>query len=364
MKKAKIIPTLISLAAGGLFGFFIASTGVDAGKDLPMEVFVLWGIAFLPAIVLIIAAHEVGHALAGISQNFDFRMFVVGPFMWDKEQDGWKFKWNKNVNVAGGMVICLPRGTEDLKKRFVVYGAGGPLASLLLTGLSYTLYAVLPAGAYVGYTLQLIAFLSALIFVGTIIPFTTGGFTSDGGRILNLLRGGDRSRFELLILTLISQTISGVRPRLLNWQELTEAEQLGHKLNSPFSVYIQSYFFSSAWDKGDLELAEQHLLNYIAGFESIPEGIRNAVWLDATLFFAIARKDREKAERYWKKFKPSAILPKAQISAAEAALLLLDGKAPEATEKINAALRELPNMLDRGAAIALRERLIRLNQAA
>ncbi len=76
MKKTKIIPTLVSLVVGGLFGFLIASTGVDAAKDLPVEVFVLWGIAFLPVIVLVIAAHEAGHAVAGISQNFDFRMVV------------------------------------------------------------------------------------------------------------------------------------------------------------------------------------------------------------------------------------------------------------------------------------------------
>jgi hypothetical protein len=37
--------------------------------------------------------------------NFDFRMYVVGPLLWDKEEKGWRFKWNKIVNTFGGFVI-------------------------------------------------------------------------------------------------------------------------------------------------------------------------------------------------------------------------------------------------------------------
>jgi hypothetical protein len=363
MKKTKIIPSLVSLVVGGLFGFLIASAGVDAAKDLPVEVFVLWGISFLPVIVLVIAAHEAGHAVAGISQNFDFRMFVVGPFMWDKEQHGWKFKWNKNVNVAGGMVICLPRDTEDLKKRFMVYGAGGPLASLLLTVVGYVFHIVLPSGSYLGYLFLLIALLSFLIFVVTIIPMQVGGFTTDGGRILNLLRGGERAQFETLLIKLITQSTAGVRPALLNWQDLVEADHLGRKLNSPFHIYIQSYFFQSAWDKGDLEMAHQHLLAYVAGSESIPKGLRGMVWLDAALFFAVAKQDYAQARTYWQNFIPSAIIPKAQIHAVEAALLLEENR-QQAAEKIDTAVRELPNMLDRGAALALHDLLLVLKGVA
>jgi len=38
-------------------------------------------------------------------------MYVIGPFLWAKEQNNWLFKWNKNVNTAGGLVICLPTDT-------------------------------------------------------------------------------------------------------------------------------------------------------------------------------------------------------------------------------------------------------------
>lgn len=362
-KKSKIIGFVLMMILCGGLGFLIGKLGFQAGKTLPGSVALMLGIAFIPAFFLVIGFHEAGHAVAGVWQKFDFRMYVVGPFMWDKEQEGWKFKWNKNVNTAGGMVICMPTGTENLKNRFSIYAAGGPIASLILAGLFYGFYLLLPAASSLGFLFLLIAFFSLLIFVVTIIPLHMGGFTSDGGRILNLQRGGESARFEVLMLKILSQSSGGVRPGLLDWNELEEASQLGQKLNSPFAVYIQSFFHQSAWDKGNLDLAEQHLMAYIADSESIPDGIRSIVWLDAAFFYAAAKNDLPKALDYWNRFKPSAIVPKAQVFATEAAINTLEIKAAEAHSKIDLALAELPNMMDRGTALALKDKLLSLKNA-
>jgi len=66
----------------------------------------------------VIAVHEMGHAIAGIAVKFDFKTYVVGPFMWEKDEIGWRFKWNRNVNTAGGLVICMPIGTENYPNDF------------------------------------------------------------------------------------------------------------------------------------------------------------------------------------------------------------------------------------------------------
>ncbi len=359
-KKSKIIPFLLMMALCGTIGYFIGKAGSQAGKDLPDGVALMWALAFIPVFFLVIGFHEAGHAVAGVWQNFDFRMYVVGPFMWDKEQEGWKFKWNKNVNTAGGMVICMPTGTENLKKRFSVYAAGGPVASLVLAGLCYAFYLLVPS--MIGFLFLLIAFFSLLIFGVTIIPFHMGGFTSDGGRILNLLRGGEAALFEVLTLKIISQSAGGLRPSLLDWNELNQASKLGQKLNSPFAVYIKSFFHQSAWDKGNLETAEEYLQAYVDESESIPDGIRGMVWLDAAFFYAMAKKDLGKAKEYWSQFKPSAIIPKAQVFATEAAILVLEDK-KEANSKIEMALDQLSNMIDRGAAIALKDKLLLLKNS-
>ncbi|MFM8744893.1 MAG: site-2 protease family protein, partial [Cytophagales bacterium] len=296
--KSKVLPTVIMMATGGAIGFAAAYYGMEAGNKLPGEVVLLLAIAAVPVFFFVVGIHEAGHAFAGVWQKFDFRMYVIGPFLWDKEQDGWKFKWNKNVNTAGGMVICLPTGTYDLKKRFTIYAAGGPLASLLLMLTAMLLFRI-AAPLTISYVFFLIAAFSFLIFLVTALPFHTGGFTSDGGRILNLQRGGDISRFEMLVLKIVSETTGGLRPSLLNWAELEEASALAKKLNAPFGVYLHSYFHQSAWDRGDIDAAEKHLLSYVDEINAMPDGIRNVVWCDAAFFYAFAKHDLDKAMYYW-----------------------------------------------------------------
>jgi hypothetical protein len=211
--------------------------------------------------------------------------------------------------------------------------------------------------ALISYLFLLIAAFSILIFLVTALPFHAGGFTSDGGRILNLQRGGDASRFELLILKIVSETTGGYRASQLNLVELEEAAELAKKLNAPFGVYLHSYFHQAAWDKGDIAKAEQHLLDYIAGIDAIPDGVKSMVWCDAAFFYAFEKRDLEKATHYWQQFKPSAVVPNALVLATEVAIERLKNDTTAGLSKIEKALKDLPNMLDRGAASILRERL-------
>lgn len=356
-KRSKIFQIAVGMVLGGGIGFASAYYGMKAGRELPDEVLLLCGIAAIPVFFFLIGFHELGHAVAGISQKFEFRMYVIGPFLWEKEQDGWKFKWNKNVNTAGGMVICLPTGTDNLKKRFLIYAAGGPAASFLLTLFAFLLFKILTP-ATVSYVFVMIAAISFLIFWLTALPFHAGGSTSDGGRILNLQRGGDVSRFELLILKIVSETTGGLRPSKLNWAELEEASALAKKLNAPFGAYVHGYFHQAVWDKGDIEAAEQHLLDYVNEIDAMPDGIKNVVWCEAAFFYAFAKHDLDKALYYWKQFKPSAMVPKALVLATELAIDRLENNRNADYAKLEIALGELPNMLDKGAATVLAERLL------
>lgn len=198
---------------------------------------------------------------------------------------------------------------------------------------------------------------STLIFLVTAIPLHMGGFYTDGARIMRLQRGGDVARFEILTLKIITSASSGVRPKLLNMAEIEEAQALATKLNEPFGVYLLSFLHQAAFDQGDLEKAEKHLQDYIEAAEQIPEGIRNLVWLDAAFFYAYGKKDLAQAEYFWSKFKPSALIPQAQILATEAVIHVLKQDFDKAGAAIAAAKLALPNMLDKGAALVLAERL-------
>jgi len=325
-------------------------------------------VGLVPAMVVAIAVHEAGHALAGRLVNFKLRMYVVGPFMWDKEETGWRFKWNTNVNLFGGMVISLPDTTENLARRFSVYALGGPAVSLFFALFAFGAKVALGAWGVDHATtfgssiLGIFGFFSLLIFIMTAIPFHTGGFYTDGARAIRFLSGGDTARFELLLMKIFSSSSGGVRPRQLNLDELEEAQALAAKLNAPMGVYLLGYRHQLAFDLGEYDEAEKYLIDYMAQVENIPPGIRNAVWLDAAYFYAVARNDLQRAQLYWQRFSPTALLPKAQISATAAAIDLLAGNFPTAAEHIKTALKELPNMIDRGVARALKERLLRMQK--
>jgi Peptidase family M50 len=368
----KAISLLVLVTFGAVAGFFIGKWGASFGQNakataVPSSVMIALPVLFILSFLIVIAIHEGGHALAGVWMKFDFRMYVVGPFMWNKQQTGWQFKWNKNVNTAGGMVICMPVGSENLSKRFSIYAAGGPAASLALAGFAYAIALLLPG---IETSIQILhlfflitALLSLMIFAVTSIPMHMGGFYSDGARILRLNRGGDKARFDILILQIITGSAGGIRPKLLSISDLEEASKLANQLKEPFGVYLLSYFHQAAFDEGDMVMAENYLLEYVSKADAIPAGIRNAVWLDAAFFYAIVKSDLEKSNFYWNQFKPTAMIPKAQVFATEAAMSYLKNDLEKTTSAIESAIKELPDMLDKGVAIALEEKMLNLKSA-
>ncbi|WP_462249784.1 M50 family metallopeptidase [Ferruginibacter sp.] len=346
-------------------GFFAGKIGFSASAAaISKTTLITLALLFVPIFFIVIGIHEAGHALAGVWLNFDFRTYIVGPFMWDKEQTGWKFKWNKNVNTAGGLVVCLPVSTENLSKRFSIYAASGPIASLLLAALTYGIFRLISitgTGVEItAYSFFVISILSLVIFIATAIPMHIGGFSSDGARVLRLMGGGDKARFETLVIKIIADSTGGLRPKLLNINELTEAQILAKKLKAPFGVYLHGHFHQAAFDNGNIEKAEQHLLDYIKEADEIPQGIRNGVWLDAAFFYAFAKQDIDVATKYWNEFKPTAIIPKAQVFATEAAMSVLINENDISLRKIEASLNEIHNMIDKGGAVALQEKLLQL----
>lgn len=349
-------------------GYWIGKMGASSLNSISPKVMITLAVLVIPLFFIAIGIHEAGHAFAGIRVRFDFRMYVVGPLMWTRNQEGWTFKWNKNVNTAGGMVICIPTDTQNLQKRFSIYAAGGPVASLVLALLAYGAYYWISSTInmqhvllqIIAYSLLIMAFLSLVIFLLTAIPMHFGGFSSDGARVLRFLRGRDRARLEILMLRIIASSTSGIRPRSLDVGTLQEALALATKLHSHFGVYLHSYLHQVAFDQHDLPLAEKHLLDYIQEADAIPQGLRNMVWLDAAFFYAFGKNDLEEAQKYWQQFKPTGMIPKALVFATEAALAALQNDSDLALKKIDSALQEIPDVMDKGAGMALQDKLLEL----
>lgn len=368
---SKIIAIILFMMIGAAAGFFGAKAGGAAASSMPAPVLITLAILIIPTFFLVIALHEGGHALAGVWMNFDFRMYVVGPFLWDKEPRGWKFKWNKNVNISGGLVICIPTGTHDVSKRFSIYAAGGPVASLLTALLAYGIYLLCQQAAFGSQAGQIftywwmgIAFLSAAIFLVTSIPLHAGGFSSDGARIIRFLRGGDTARFEVLLLKMISSSMAGNRPAQLNREELKEAQALAIKLDAPMGIYIHYFFYQAALDRHEWDLAEAHLNEYLQEVDAIPEGMRGSVWIEAAFFYAYVRKDLSRANEHFIKYKSSALIPLAMVYATQAAMAILNNELKEAGVLVDKATKEIPKMMDRGIANVLEEKIYAMKEQA
>lgn len=369
--STQVLMFFLFILIGGAVGYLVGKFLIKGSSVVPGSVLVAMLILFIPAFLIVIAVHELGHVSAGLLMNFEFKSITVGPLMWEKEQGRLRFKWNRNVNTAGGLALCLPTGSHNLAKRFAFYAAGGPLASILLaiTGFVCNRY-VFNADADSGTAVLIIkwfvkeiAFLSAVIGLVTLIPLHAGGFSSDGARIINLLKGGDSSRFELLILKIFGAATSGVRPALYNMDDLNEAQALAVKLKAPFGVYIHSFLHQAAFDRGDFNTAEMYLQQYIENADAVPDGVRGMVWLDAAFFYAYVRKDLGQATYYFKQFKPAAMIPKAQVAATEAAMALLQSEWTTASSAISSAEKALADMIDRGNAVALKEKLLLMEEA-
>jgi hypothetical protein len=308
-----------------------------------------------------IAWHEWGHVLAGLSQNFEFRLISVGPLMLEKELGKLKFKWNTNFNLYGGLALCLPTNQNQLIKRFAVFAAGGPLASLLLGVLMmlFLIWKPLDTSVVFLYYLKSFIFLTCVtsfcIALMTSIPMQADGFTTDGGRILNLLKGGPAAQVEAALLHAVSQGASGIRPALIDPTPIHSALDL--PVDSPFKPYLNAILYQHYQDKGDLENAGKFLEQYLAGAHAVPQGYLAILYLEKAWFEARYHNQAAVARDYFSREKIGVIVPKSLVLRAEAAIALAEGNHALAATKIQEAIDELPKLMDRGAAIAEKESL-------
>lgn len=367
MKNKKTIKSILgflgALLIGGGIGYVAAkvSIGDSAGDsiDHPIQIKLLIIPLGILAFFITIAFHELGHVFAGLSQKFKFRLMTVGPFMFEKELDKIIFKWNTNVNTFGGLALCLPEDQVNLIKRYAIFIAGGPLASILLGILTAAPLLLIdfdlnhPAVYLFDFFLFLICVMTFCIAVATLLPYHTDGFTSDGGKMLTLLRGGQNAEVEVILLSHIAGAAAGTRPALY------DAQQMHYALNLPVEYASKPYFhgllYSHYQDIKDLDKASYHLQEYLKGVDGVPEGVRAALYLEKAWFEARYNKNAELAKEYFSKEKFGPMIPKSQILRTEAAIAFAEGMHELAAAKVSEAIQELPKALDKGSAIAVKE---------
>jgi len=219
--------------------------------------------------------------------------------------------------------------------------AGGPLASF---ALALAAWAPLALGTslppLVDVVLGITALISAGLGVVTIIPMRSGGFASDGGRLLRLVRGGPVAERESAMLPLIALSTAETPPR--EWpREMVEAVVALRDGSSDECVgNLMAYY--RALDTGDVALAARRMERTLETLDAVPPALAPSVHLEAA-FFAAHRGDGARAREHLARVTEKAygVKPYDRDRAA-AAIAVAEGDLSLARELAERALAGLP----------------------
>jgi len=308
------------------------------------------------AIWVTIAIHELGHLCAGLAQGFRVALYIAGFLGVRGTKHGVRFFVNRQVSLMGGLAATFPERMEsgpELRRKFARIVAAGPLASLLLSvvALSALTFVRQNLGESPSLIARMsIAFLlftsgiSGVIFLATMIPTVAGGFMSDGARLLSLLNGGERGRYEeatLAVTALLGAgKLPGEYPTDLRERLMTRTPDSLLGLNGHFIN------FSCHLDRGETEqaLPLAHLIQ--ENISAVPSAFQGHYLKDVAFFYAFLSQDAEAAHACWNTIQKSSEKdPDAATFRVKAALALLDGTATEAigfVEKGLAKIADLP----------------------
>ncbi len=137
-----------------------------------------------------LAAHELGHLLAGRWVGFEFLNIQVGPFCLDRPLRTWRATWQPLAFGFGGRATMLFHGRHHLPRRTAIFAAGGPAANLLLAAFAGLGSATAqPTSAIAALSVGILnacAIEGVLLCVYNLIPIRVAG--NDGARILEALQ--------------------------------------------------------------------------------------------------------------------------------------------------------------------------------
>jgi hypothetical protein len=356
----RALPTVVIFFLGAAGGYIAARGGLRALPELgfsPLQTAILF--ALVPLLyMLCVAAHELGHVLGGRLADFRMLLLIVGPLRIDRAGDGLRAGFNRNILLGGGLAAMVPEGLHDLRRRAVVMVAGGPLLSLMVGAQFLALYqatspALLRADAAFVAKLTALAFLiiggaSLLIGLLTLVPARSGGFYSDGARMLRLMRTTDETEREVALLALTGISMAGKRPR--EWDARLVESGAGIRDGGPFEVLGRQFAYAHALDRGDVAAARQHLEDALDRVGQLPAAARASLLLAAATFYALHDGDALRGRALLQQARHGLLPAPHQRHVAEAAVLLAEGDAAAAHDAAREARRLAETALDRGGA--------------
>ena len=248
--------------------------------------------------------HEIGHLLAGYWVGFELHLFIIGPFQIVREGNVFRFQLRRGLGLFNGLTASLPAEQENIRRKMLLFAGGGPIASFLTFLIAGTTFIWL---INQGDLYRQLAWPWELLFILGAFSFTTflstmrpgmypNGFPTDGGRILILLRNGERAIGWCAQVFLNKADISGQRPAEWSHQLIDLATLAQEHSLDALMGQLMAYYW--ALDKGDITQAEQHLLAANRERLYVSGGFKLKVMFECAYFYAWHRQDLDEAEKW------------------------------------------------------------------
>ena len=348
--------TYLQFVIGGVVG----AAGVLTIKALMAHAsgleMALFAVAVFPAAWLHLLLHEAGHAVAGWAGGQHVAAVGLGPWRAERGSDGWRVHKADHVQGIGGFALVLPRRETVSTAERSAYLLGGPLANLLAAAVVAALSAVLGLEGWVGALFGLFAVVGVVIGVVNLVPFQSGGWSSDGRQLWALWRDGPEARVATAMSRWAALAMLGVRPR--DWPEEPLAVDEA-ALPQAIADTLQRTRLLVALDRGEADgaVARDAAEALATGFWRGPDGLRQ---LNAGLLAAwqLKRGASPDAVEAWIAESEGGLLDQTANRAwLRAAVAHRRGDRPEALARLAAARAALPRVIDPASRAMLAEEL-------
>jgi hypothetical protein len=368
MKKIIIFGGILFL--GTFIGWII---GVFSRSIITIQSFSTIGITeriiyFIFAFLLVIFIHEFGHVLGGKLAGYSLFMFAIGPIKWVRKEEKIQVHWNPSLNSLGGITIMLPKDKSVRPSDMVYLILGGPIAGFIIFIISIgSIYIMAQTQTesiirqHTSFFLLLVAIMTFIATVGSLLPFRTTGFASDGGQLLDLVKGGNRAERRMILMALSAMSINGNRPKELDPILVNLLLKLSERQMDQMAVAAHHLAYYHYLDLDRIDIAGSELDQALDLKDFYPAELQPGLWLEKAYFEARYGNDVTSAEESLNKGIGGFVEVHTR-ERAKAAVALAKGDMKEARIAIDLALKKIDNSLDKGGAKAENEWIQEMNR--
>ena len=347
--------------AAGLGGYLGARHGLSREWIRgALDALSAWDLLALPLLALAtLAFHELGHAIGGWLRGMRLLMFIAGPFGLVRTPAGLRPRLYFKLGTLGGMAAMLPGGTRPLREQLGPLMLGGPVASALLA-LAAGVGAAQSDGRLAVW-LAFVAAVSGMVLLVTAAPARMGGWESDGLQWWTLRREPARAERAATLMSLVSQSLAGTRPRDYDPAQLARlVADPGEDARGAISAWLIAY--AHALDQGRVDEAGAWIDRIAPRVDEYPDAFRQGLAVELALFEALYRRRPDEA-RAWLARARGGIVDRSRRELATAAVAALTGDVAVARRALEAAQAHLGRSMDAGGAIAWAEQIAALRRS-